>query len=164
MSADWAFFLVALPFLFIAAYTDLRYMLIKNWMNLAMAVAFLIPALIYLPFSEIGFRIGIAFVVLVVLILLAAFDAFGGGDAKYLAALALYIPPTDYMAFIFILSFTNLLALVIHRVARRQRCVRAIAPRWKSWRVRKFPMGYAISGAALLFLGLRAVNGPVLLG
>lgn len=164
MSADWAFLVVATPFLFIAAYTDLAFMKIKNWMNAALALAFLVPALIYLPMGEIGFRLIVGAGLCFVLILFAMFDSFGGGDAKYLGALAPYIAPQDYLLATFILSLTAIIALVLHRAVRRVRAVRALAPRWTSWRKKKFPMGYAISGAALFYFVLRVMGMPVALG
>ncbi|QHQ37224.1 A24 family peptidase [Algicella marina] len=164
MSADWTFFVVLLPFLFTAAYTDLKFMLLKNWMNIALFALFLPLGLMVLPVEDFAYRLCIGLAVFVVLMLLAIFNAFGAGDAKYLAALTPFIAPEDYSAFVFILCYTNLIAIVLHRIARSVAAIRNLAPDWKSWAARKFPMGYAISGAALFFFSYRALSGPFALG
>ncbi len=164
MTADIAFLVVVLPFTIYATWTDLRFMKLKNVMNIALAASFVVVGLIYLPIDQVAFRFGVGIGVFVVLIFLSAAGVFGGGDAKYLAALAPWVWPEDYMAFCFMLSCTLLLALVVQRAIGRIAWVRNATPEWTSWTHTKIPMGYGISGAMALYLAMRALTGGVLIG
>ncbi|MEO0914836.1 MAG: prepilin peptidase, partial [Pseudomonadota bacterium] len=98
MLQDWVFLLVLLPFLWIAAYTDLHSMLLKNWMTATVALLFLPLGLALLPLDAYFYRLGITVGVGVVLVAMGLLRAFGMGDAKYVTALTPYVAPEDYVS------------------------------------------------------------------
>lgn len=159
MLQDWIFLFALLPFIWIAAYTDLHSMLLKNWMTATVALLFLPLGLALLPFDEFIYRLGIMFAVGVVLTFMGLLKAFGMGDAKYIAALTPYIAPEDYFSVLLVLSFTNLFALGLIGAASRIAAVRALTPHWKSWSAKHLPMGLSISATALFYFSFRALGG-----
>lgn len=78
--------------LLVAALSDITSFRIPNWIPASMAAAF-VPAAIAsgMPFSEIGLSLGIGFAALIVGMALFGFRLVGGGDAKLVAAAALWV-------------------------------------------------------------------------
>ncbi|WP_409526849.1 prepilin peptidase [Rhizobium sp. P40RR-XXII] len=75
----------------LAAISDLLTMTIPNRVSLALAIAFFVLAPTYgLPFTEIGIHLAVAGVVFAACFALFALNVMGGGDAKLLAAAALW--------------------------------------------------------------------------
>ena len=160
--ADYVLFVVALPFALWAAWGDLKAMRISNQLNILLFCAFLVTGILVLPVHEFGIRVGIAVIALVIGFILNSAGAMGGGDAKYIAAFIPFIAPPDIPYFLFLLALCLLAAVVVHRVAGMVAPIRAVAPDWKSWSVgKKFPMGFALSGALILYLAVRAFNLPI---
>ena len=131
--------------LLVAAYTDIRRRQIDNWLNAAIAAG----APLYWWASglslwpDVAWQIGLALASLVVLAILFALRAMGGGDVKLLTALALWIEPTWFLRLLVIMALIGgVLTLVLGawHVARRRKDKLAI------------PYGVAISSAALLVL------------
>jgi len=136
--------------LLVAAFTDIRRRQIDNWLNGAIAAG----APLYWWASGlslwpgVAWQVGVAFITLVVLAVLFALRAMGGGDVKLLTALALWIQPLWFFRLVIGMSLIGgvlTLALgawhVIHR--RRERLA--------------VPYGVAISSAALWVLALQFV-------
>ncbi|MBL9010726.1 MAG: prepilin peptidase [Alphaproteobacteria bacterium] len=100
--------LVACPALFVAgAVTDLVSFKIPNWIPAALAAAFaLAAALAAMPLGEIGWHALVCLAALVIGMGLFAGNLIGGGDAKLLAAAALWMGPH------FILLYCMVFALV----------------------------------------------------
>jgi len=74
------------------AWSDARSLRIPNELSLALLVAFVPTALLAgLPLEIIAWHLGVAVAVLAVGFALFAFGLFGGGDAKLLAACALWV-------------------------------------------------------------------------
>ena len=160
--ADYVLFVVALPFALWAAWGDLKSMRITNQLNILMFCAFLVTGLLVLPVQEYGIRVGIGVLALVIGFVLNAIGAMGGGDAKYIAAFMPFIAPPDIPYFFFLLALCLLAAVVVHKLAARIRPIKSAVPDWKSWQAgKKFPMGFALSGALILYLAIRAFNLPV---
>ncbi len=154
---DFAFFLGAMPFCLYAAFTDLKWMIIPNWVSIALVVVFVVLGLIFLPFSAIGWRLLIGFGVLAVGFVLNAGGFIGGGDVKVLAGFTPFIAPGDYADYLLILSVSMLATLACHRLAKRSAVVRSLTPDWKSWDAgRLFPMGISLATAGLVYLGFKA--------
>lgn len=131
--------------LLVAAYTDIRRRQIDNALNAAIAAAaplyWWASGLALWP--DVVWQIGLAVVSLVVLAVLFALRAMGGGDVKLLTALALWIEPFWFLRLLIIMALIGgVLTLVLGawHVARRRRDRLAI------------PYGVAISSAALLVL------------
>ncbi|MDX2276482.1 MAG: prepilin peptidase [Hyphomonadaceae bacterium] len=101
--------------LLVAATSDVATMTIPNWVCAALAAAFPIAALASgVPLATIGFHLLWGFAILAVGFLLFQINVFGGGDAKLIAAAAVW---TGFAAFGPFLLWTALaggvLALVL---------------------------------------------------
>lgn len=161
---ELAFFFITLPFSLWAAWTDLSSMRITNRMNILLFCTFLVSGLIFLPLTELGIRVGVAFAALAIGFVLNATGRLGGGDGKYIAAFIGFIDPREISLFFFILAVCLLTAVAVHRGLRRIRPVRDLAPGWKSWSNKKFPVGLGLSGALSLYLAIEAFNLPFGIG
>ena len=131
--------------LLVAAITDIRRRQIDNWLNAVIAAGAPLYwwASGFSLWPDIAWQIGLAIASLVVLAILFAFRAMGGGDVKLLTALALWIEPTWFLRLLVIMALIGgVLTLVLGawHVARRRKDKLAI------------PYGVAISSAALLVL------------
>jgi prepilin peptidase CpaA len=138
--------------LLVAAVTDLRSRHIGNWLNGAIALA--APVFWWassLPLwadpliepSVLG-QLGVAFVTFLILAVLFALKAMGGGDVKLLTALALWIAPMLFLQLLIVMALLGgVLTLIFGawHVMRRQREKLAI------------PYGVAIAMAGLWVLG-----------
>ncbi|MFC4254574.1 peptidase [Altererythrobacter xixiisoli] len=136
---------LAIALLF-AAFTDLRSRHIGNWLNLGIALA--APLFWWASglslWPGVALQIALATGSLVVLSGLFAIRAMGGGDVKLLTALALWIPPAQFLNLIIIMALIGGLLTIVFgawHVMRRQRERLAI------------PYGVAITLASLWVIG-----------
>ena len=146
--------------LVLAAFTDIRRRQIDNWLNGAIAAG----APLYWWASGlalwpgVAWQIGVAAVTLIILAVLFALRAMGGGDVKLLTALALWIDPLNFVRLLIGMALIGgVLTLVLGawHVIRRRRDKLAV------------PYGVAISSAALWVLAVQfvpALSGSVLSG
>ena len=85
-----------------AAVSDIRFYRIPNWLSASVAMLFLAAALIFtMPFALIGWHLLAGTVVLLVGFCLFAANIIGGGDAKLLAAAALWAGWTELPSLLF---------------------------------------------------------------
>ncbi len=160
MLADYLFLAAAVPLSIYAGWSDLKTMTIPNWVSIALIAAFIVIALFTLPFDTVLWRLGGAAIVLLVGFILNAIKVLGGGDAKYLAAIAPFIALHDLSAFMVIFSVSLIVTLALHRVAMRIKPLRRATPDWVSWEAgRNFPMGISIATAIIVYLAIKAFNG-----
>lgn len=129
-----------------AAFTDIRRRQIDNWLNAGIALAaplyWWAQGLSLWP--GIAMQVGLAVATFVVLAVLFALKAMGGGDVKLLTALALWLPAQLFLQMLLVMSIAGgVLTLVLGAwyITRRQRD-----------RI-KIPYGVAIAGAGLWALG-----------
>ena len=148
----------ALPVGAWAAWSDLTRMTIPNRAVLALALAFAALGPLVLPGPELGARALQAAIVLSAGVALYAARAMGAGDAKFAAAMALYVAPGDAAWFLYFLSFALVAAFALHRGLRAVPLVRAATPGWASWGRREFPMGLALGPALAAYLALEALG------
>ncbi|WGI22851.1 prepilin peptidase [Amylibacter sp. IMCC11727] len=165
LSAPTILFLTALPFCIWAALTDLRHMKIYNKTNLGLFFAFVIVGLGMIAMGGFtwelyALRIAQGALMLVIGFLLNHFGYMGGGDSKFIGAMAPYIAMQDATKFLMLLAAMALVTVVLHRG------IGAIAPLqphlvgWKSWQVsKKFPYGLTLSSALLIYLAMAANAG-----
>lgn len=85
--------------------------------------------------------------------------AMGAGDAKFGAAMALFIPSGDALFFFGLLAVVIVVGFTLHRIARASDRVRARTPDWESWRRSDFPMGLCLSSALTLYVAIGAIWG-----
>jgi prepilin peptidase CpaA len=111
-----------------AALHDVNSLTIPNWLNLALAALF-IPAAVFsgLPIEILIGHVLAGLTAFVIAFGLFAFRVFGGGDAKMIPAVMLWVGPSASMEFLFTMAVTGgLCAMVILLV--RQTIPAAVVP------------------------------------
>ncbi len=98
-----------------AAMRDIVSLIIPNWMNGLFVLLFLPVIFIAgLDWTLIGLHFAIAFATLILTFTLFAFNIIGGGDAKMIPAVILWMGPSASMPFLFGTSVCGgLLAIII---------------------------------------------------
>ena len=145
-------FPVAMAF---AAANDLFSMKIPNKVSLVLIATFLAAALmIRMPLELLGTHVGIAAAVLTATFLLFSFNLLGGGDAKLMAAGALWMGPEHtlpYLAYLTIFGGILAVAILMYR-----KFIPANALPLPPWAMRLhvngtgIPYGIAIAAAGLM--------------
>ncbi|KPL69649.1 peptidase [Erythrobacter sp. SG61-1L] len=112
--------------LLVAAFTDIRSRQIANWLNAAIALGaplfWWASGLALWP--GVAIQLGVAVACFAVLAVLFALRAMGGGDVKLLTALALWIPPTQFLTLLIVMALVGGVLTIVFgawHVARRQR-------------------------------------------
>lgn len=142
-----------------AAWSDLRFMKIRNKSVAALLLVFFVVGLLAVPLAEYPWRVLQIVVVLAVGFLANMVGLLGAGDAKFAAGMAPFIPREDAGLFFMLLAIVMLAALATHRLFRALPAFRRLTPGWKSWEVRDFPMGLALGGSLFFYLLLGLVAG-----
>ena len=139
----------------LAGVRDLTTMTIPNWMSLVLIIAFVPAVLLAGPgWQAILVHLGIGLVALTIGIGLFALGVIGGGDAKLLAALSLWMGPGGVLIFALWTAVAGGLFSLALVLARRQ--FAALAPAAPAWLGRllepkgDIPYGVAIAAGALL--------------
>lgn len=136
------------PLLLYVGYSDLRYMRIPNWLSL-LALALFTVTLPVIGLPEAGWRLLAAAIVFCLGFIGFAFRMFGGGDAKFLGALILFIPSQSLTLYAYVFSAAMLVGIGILLAART-----LPASRESSWvgiaSAGKFPMGISIAMSGLV--------------
>lgn len=108
----------ALAILLVAAFEDIRHLRIRNEFCAAVAVLFL-PILFTSGWDVAKLHLVSAVIVFVVTALFFFFRMFGGGDAKVLAALALWFTPAQLPGFLIVMTLAGgvlaLLAILLKK-------------------------------------------------
>jgi prepilin peptidase CpaA len=142
-----------------AAITDIRSMTISNRLTIGLAVAFLPVALLcHLSLAQFGLHIGLAFAGLVLGIVLFALRMMGGGDAKLIAAVCLWLGLHGTLA---MLLYTALAggALTLGLLAARKAPIAAVTGALPAWVNRHLnPQGDIPYGVAICVGGLLAIS------
>lgn len=101
--------------LIFGALHDVASMTIPNWLSIAFAVLFPVGSLILgVPLVTIGWHILAGFIALLICFGLFSVGVFGGGDAKLIPAVMVWVGPAGAMAFVYGLALTGgLLAILI---------------------------------------------------
>jgi prepilin peptidase CpaA len=151
-------FLAALPALMtVGGLNDLTTMKIPNWVSMALMAAF-IPAglLAGLPWMAFAVHCGIGMAVLFVGAVFFALRWIGGGDAKLMAAAALWLGPPGLLPFVLFVGLAGGAFCLVLLSARTWLQVYALnAPGWVARLLQPkgdIPYGVAIAiGAVLAF-------------
>lgn len=157
-SALW-FLPFAIPIAIWVSWSDMKFMKIPNKAVIALFGIFVIVGLFALPFSEYLWRYLNVVVVLAVGFFLNLRGAVGAGDAKFAAAMAAFFPAADTPILLYFFAAVLLGAFATHRGFRKIAFIRNAFPDWESWHNRDFPMGLALSGALVFYLGAGAIWG-----
>ena len=83
----------------------------------------------------------------------------GAGDAKFAAALSLFIAKGDGLQFLVLFAGVLLASWLVHGIAGKITLIRKATATWASWEAGKlFPMGVALAGTLILYLALGAAQ------
>ncbi len=156
--ADIALLVAAIPFGILAMYFDLRYMIIPNKVVLGLFAAFLIVGVIFLPFQSFLWHLLGGFVVLAIGFVMNAAGLVGGGDAKFAAAMALFVSFADILPFLLMLAVITLIVVALHYIFGRLPIAQDFKKGWKSWdKDRKFPMGFGFGPTLIYYLATKVL-------
>jgi prepilin peptidase CpaA len=153
-------FVVTLPFLFTACWSDLRHMTIPNRLNMALFIVFLVLGIFIFPLPEFGMRILQALVMMLIGVFLTSAGLMGGGDSKLLAAGAPYVAMGHITEFFLALAFMSLSSVIAHRGLGLVPAFKSRVSDWVSWNSKgNFPFGVPIAATLSLYLFVLAVFG-----
>ena len=96
----------------VGAWTDLRQQIIPNWLNIAILVIGLLAVPLTLGWVALGWGLVHFAAALAVGIGLFAIGAWGGGDAKFFAACAIWIPVQQTIAYLVGLGIAGLFLIL----------------------------------------------------
>jgi prepilin peptidase CpaA len=136
-----------------AAYCDVRYRTIPNWLNLAIAVlgiaaTWLVAGIDAVPFSLAHFALA-----LVIGMVAFALKMWGGGDAKFYAATAAWFSLRQFPSLIIAVSLAGLVLLVAWLVSSRVRRRES-----SSGRKAQLPYGLAIAVGGIVTMVLSPLS------
>lgn len=135
------------------AWSDMKYMKIPNKAVLALAAVFLVIGPIALPLEVYAWRWLHLAIVLAVGFVVSSAGLVGAGDAKFAAAMAPFFALADLRLVLALLAACILGAVASHRAMRGFAPFRKRTPDWESWTHPAFPMGLALAGTLLFYLG-----------
>jgi prepilin peptidase CpaA len=143
-----------LPIAIWVAVSDMKRMKIPNQAVLAMAAVWPLLGWLAVPTWTAWFwGFALMAIALVVGFLMWSTMKFGGGDAKYVAAMAGIFVGADIVPLLGMIAGCMLGSVVVHRVAGRIPAIKRATPDWKSWEERLFfPFGFALSGIVVFYL------------
>ena len=147
--------LLATPLLLWCAWTDFRFMRIRNSAVLV-AVAIFVLTVPAVGWGEAGLRLVAAGLVFAVGFALFAARLMGGGDVKMGSALVLFVPTGTYTLFALLFSLAMMLGIGAMLALRAIPALRRAGP--VSLRAQgTFPMGIAFGLCGLMHLGALAL-------
>lgn len=151
-------FILCLPVCLWVAWSDLKVMKIPNTAVLALIGIFVVGGLAVIPFEPWLWRWLSLIVVLAIGFVLNAVAHVGAGDAKFAAAAApFFVQKIEHLSIAMVLlAFWLLVTFFAHRLVRAIPAVRNMAPDWKSWTSKRFPMGLALVAVLLTYLAMMA--------
>ncbi len=139
----------------IAAIYDAATLTIPNWISLTLVGLFPLVAICSgQDFTAVGVHVSVGFGALIVGMILFALNLIGGGDAKFFAAVALFVGLSDLASYVVVVVFSgSLLALVL--LGARRLNLMGVSIDWLLKRTRGgavVPYGIAIAFGALIVL------------
>lgn len=160
MIAPLLFFIFAVP-LMVAAYKDATSMTIPNWISLAMIAGFVVMV----PFTwqglpELGTHLVVGGAFLAAGFAMFAFGWLGGGDAKLMAATALWMTWPDALQFILYTTLFGAALGLFLLIGRKFLPVRVLTSQWMYTMFKdetKMPYGLAIAAGGIMVLPKSAI-------
>lgn len=144
---------------------DIASLTIPNWVNGAIAALGLAAlAISGVGLETAGWHLLVALIALVVSFALFAFGVFGGGDAKMIPALALWMGPAAITPFLFWMAVIGG-AIALVGIAARYAPLPAGLPGWVHNTLSKgegVPYGVAIAGGAIMTIPQSMLLGAAL--
>lgn len=147
--------MVFLPILIVfglwTGWNDMKEMKITNNTVLALVGIFVVVGFFVLPLDAYLWRFAYAGIALVITFIMNALRMIGGGDAKFVAAGALFVASGDWVSAAVILVCTMLATPILMFIARISP-IRRLTPEWKCWSAGlHLPMGIALGAALILY-------------
>lgn len=159
-SAAAVFLPAVVPIAAWVMWSDMARMKIPNRAVVALLVVFGVIGPFVLPLEHYGWRWTHVAIVIVIGFAMNIAGLIGAGDAKFAAAMSPFIAVEDTALVIRLFAAVVLASLLAHRGWRALPAAQALAPHWESWRRAKdFPMGLALGGFLVAYLGLCAAYG-----
>jgi prepilin peptidase CpaA len=151
---EWLLLVLLPAALVLAAGYDVATYTIPNWLSLAIAAVFPAMALIAgMPLTSFALHIAIGVATLTFGIVLFAMRLFGGGDAKLLAATALWMGPQTILSFLIGTAMVGGALATAVLLFRRMPLPAELAARRWAMRIHSkekgVPYGVAIAGGGL---------------
>ena len=113
----FALFIAGLVF---GAIHDIASMTIPNWLSIAFVILFPLASLTAgLRLETIGWHVLAGFIALIICFGLFSLGVFGGGDAKLIPAVMVWVGPAGAMAFVYGLALTGGLLAILILLSRR---------------------------------------------
>ena len=138
--------LIIAPILIYAGYCDLRYMRIPNAISLVLVAIFAATQILH-PSGDLTNRLVAAAGIFALGYVGFSLRLVGGGDVKFLSALALFVPTDRLLLFANLFSASLLLGVAFIMAAQRSPLA---STGWRSFSSRgRFPMGISIAMAGL---------------
>jgi len=158
--ASLIFFFFSIP-LIIAGLNDANSMRIPNWISVVMVMGFFL----LVPFTwhgaaDFASHIAVGMTFFVAGLGLFSFGLLGGGDAKLMAATALWFTWSDVVPFILYVSLFGAALALFLLVARQFIPVRLMTSQWMYTMFRdqkKMPYGLAIAAGGILTITTSAI-------
>ncbi|MFD1156578.1 prepilin peptidase [Roseovarius aestuarii] len=138
---------LALPIMIAAGFTDLRQLRIPNFLVMLALILFVLTCPL-LPLAEIQTRLLAGIVTLAVGFGLFCLGVWGGGDAKLLPALVIFIPGQSLTLFAYILSASILIG-TLSIITYRKVGLNGPAEWVGAHASGRFPMGISIAMAGI---------------
>lgn len=139
-----------------AAFKDASTMTIPNWISLALILGFfIIIPFVWPGLSEFGIHILVGLIFFLVGFAMFAFGWLGGGDAKLMAATALWWQWSDAILYVLYTTIFGFILAIILLIGRRFIPVRILTAPWayKMFKdEKKMPYGLALAAGALCTL------------
>lgn len=162
--ALWLAFAVMTPLMIFAAWGDLKYLKIPNWIPLTVLGIYVVTGLWGLPMERFLWGLGAGAITLVVFFLLwALVDSFapgtlGAGDVKLLAVLVPFVDLADALSTLLLFTVTVLVCTIMFIVAWAftKRRTGFVSLDQKGRKVARLPspFGIALAATTVIFFGL----------
>ena len=142
--------------MFVAAFKDATTMTIPNWISLALIAGFfVIIPFVWPGWQEFGIHLSVGLTFFLIGFAMFAFGWLGGGDAKLMAATALWWQWPDAIIYILYTTIIGALLALALMVGRKYIPVKILTAPWayKMFKdEKKMPYGLALAAGALLTL------------
>ncbi|MEP3232866.1 MAG: prepilin peptidase [Hyphomicrobiales bacterium] len=136
-------------------YSDLTSYTLPNFISILLVVGFcLVMLIIQPPLAAFGWHVGVGAILFVVGFVLFATGLFGGGDVKVIAALGLWLGPSNVLPFITMMAILGgvlaLALLIFRKIKIPQNWLKNSAIAGLHSKEEGIPYGVAIAFAALI--------------
>lgn len=156
MTAELSLLLLFLPIILSSAISDFRHLKIRNLQVLAGLGLFLLACPFLLDFDEISIRLLAAAVTFGICFVLFSFRLIGGGDAKMMPVVMLFVPGGEVVLYLRIFAFALLLVSLGALLAQRTSWTRRASGGSGVQELRQVPVGIAMASSVAALAVLMA--------